>query len=153
MAVEFLLKVKLSNLITNHHDNIRCSLDNYLPPISDPCTPSPCGPFSVCKSQNGHAICSCSVGYIGSPPACRPECVVSSDCSLDKACNNQKCIDPCPGTCGVNARCNVRNHSPICSCPLGYVGDPFVRCFVEDSKKCLLKTMLNCFKTCFVLNS
>lgn len=68
------------------------------------------------------------------PPNCRPECSVSSECSQDKACVNQKCIDPCPGTCGSNARCNVLNHSPICSCPSGYTGDPFVQCIVERSE-------------------
>lgn len=60
---------------------------------------------------------------------------MSSDCTQDKACANQKCIDPCPGTCGINAKCQVINHSPICSCLPDYVGDPFVRCFVEESKK------------------
>lgn len=75
-------------------------------------------------------MCSCVPGYIGSPPTCRPECVVSSECSLDRACVNQKCIDPCPGTCGLGALCQVVNHNPICSCPQRYTGDPFVRCLV-----------------------
>lgn len=119
------------------------SLDDYLPPLSNSCAPSPCGPFSICKSQNGHAICSCLPSFIGSPPACHPECVVSSDCSLDKACSNQKCIDPCPGVCGILARCNVRNHSPICSCPPDYIGDPFIRCLVQESKNYLC-LMLRC---------
>lgn len=110
-----------------------CSIEEYLPPI-DLCHPSPCGPYSECKPSNGHAICSCIITYIGSPPACRPECVVSSDCRQSKACRNQKCIDPCPGTCGINAECQVINHSPICSCLPNFVGDPFIRCFKEDSK-------------------
>jgi hypothetical protein len=74
------------------------------------------------------------VGYIGTPPSCRPECVVSADCPQDKACLNQKCKDPCPGTCGQNARCQVVNHNPICSCPPGHTGDPFNRCFKEECK-------------------
>ena len=45
----------------------------------------------------------------------------------------QKCLDPCPGSCGVLARCSVQNHNPICSCPAGYTGDPFTRC-VEQPK-------------------
>jgi len=57
--------------------------------------------------------------------------MVSSECAQDKACVKQKCIDPCPGTCGSNARCQVVNHNPICSCPPGYNGDPFVRCIKE----------------------
>lgn len=44
------------------------------------------------------------------------------------ACQNQKCIDPCPGTCGIEARCQVINHYAACSCPPGYTGDPFNRC-------------------------
>lgn len=100
----------------------------------NPCQPSPCGPFSQCRVVNGHAVCSCQTNYIGAPPTCRPECTVSTDCAQDKACINQKCRDPCPGTCGLNARCNVINHNPICSCPPGQVGDPFVRCIQEESK-------------------
>jgi hypothetical protein len=41
---------------------------------------------------------------------------------------NQKCKDPCPGTCGQAARCDVINHIPTCSCPEGTSGDPFVFC-------------------------
>lgn len=101
----------------------------------NPCNPSPCGPNSQCKQINGQAVCSCLPDYIGSPPGCRPECVVSSECSLDKACINQKCKDPCPGTCGLNAKCQVINHSPICSCPPGNTGDPFVRCSLLPRKQ------------------
>jgi hypothetical protein len=98
------------------------------PPVTQPCNPSPCGPNSQCREINGQAVCSCLTGYIGSPPTCRPECVVSSECPQNQACNNQKCTDPCPGTCGLQARCNVINHNPICSCPSGFTGDPFTRC-------------------------
>lgn len=59
---------------------------------------------------------------------CRPECKISSECPQDKACINLKCSDPCPGTCGLSARCQVVNHNPICSCLPGFTGDPFLRC-------------------------
>lgn len=95
---------------------------------TNPCLPSPCGSNSQCKDLNGQAVCSCLLGYRGAPPSCRPECVSSSDCTLDKACNNQKCVNPCQGTCGVQAKCQVINHNPICTCPSGYSGDPFTRC-------------------------
>jgi hypothetical protein len=98
----------------------------------DPCRPSPCGPNSQCRAINDHAVCSCQVGFIGTPPSCRPECVVSADCPQDKACVNQKCKDPCSGQCGTNARCNVVNHNPICSCTPGFTGDPFVNCRKES---------------------
>lgn len=96
---------------------------------SNPCNPSPCGPNSQCRNLNDRAVCSCLPTFIGQPPSCRPECVLSSECAQNMACVNQKCIDPCPGTCGFNARCEVINHSPICSCPSGYTGDPFRSCF------------------------
>ncbi|XP_065203536.1 neurogenic locus notch homolog protein 1-like [Planococcus citri] len=99
---------------------------------TDPCIPTPCGPYSVCRQIDSHAACACQKNYIGSPPNCRLECTVNSECLQNKACIEQKCTDPCPGHCGQNARCQVVNHSPICSCPSGYTGDPFVRCIVEQ---------------------
>lgn len=69
-------------------------------------------------------------GFIGNPPTCRPECVTSSECPLNEACVNQKCVDPCPGTCGIAAKCQTVSHNPICSCPSPYTGDPFVRCTI-----------------------
>lgn len=107
----------------------------YAEPIPDPCQPSPCGPYSQCRKVNNVAICACVATYIGSPPNCRPECSVSADCPFDKSCINQKCKDPCPGMCGINARCQVVNHNPICTCIENYNGDPFVRC--ARSKKSL----------------
>lgn len=103
------------------------------PPIvkRDPCNPSPCGPFSQCREQYGSAICTCLSSYIGSPPNCRPECVSNSDCPLHLACSQEKCRDPCPGSCGQGALCRVVNHSPVCVCENGYTGDPFVACRIQ----------------------
>jgi len=95
----------------------------------DVCNPSPCGPNSQCRVNNNQAVCSCLPIFIGSPPACRPECVTSSDCSLVLACMNQKCQDPCPNSCGQHSNCRVIKHNPICSCKNGYTGDPFTVCF------------------------
>ena len=101
----------------------------------DPCDPNPCGPNSNPPQTIGERCeCSCLPGMIGSPPNCRPECVVNSECPQDKACINQKCQDPCPGLCGINAYCRVRNHAPICVCNQGYVGDPFSACQLPPSK-------------------
>ena len=44
----------------------------------------------------------------------------------------QKCLDPCPGSCGVQAVCTVDTHNPICSCSAGFTGDPFTRCLQEQ---------------------
>lgn len=100
----------------------------------NPCFPSPCGPNSQCRVNNEQAVCTCLPEYIGSPPGCRPECVVNAECPSDKACISQKCSDPCPSACGLNTRCVVRNHSPICSCKESFTGDPFTRCIPVFSK-------------------
>ena len=98
------------------------------PEPSDPCSPSPCGPNSECRITEGRPVCSCQPGYYGAPPSCRPECVSNSDCQQSLACINQRCVSPCVGVCGISAKCDVVNHNPICSCPTGYIGDPFSAC-------------------------
>ena len=112
---------------------VSCNQFTLFEPIN-PCDPSPCGPNSRCMTSNDVAVCSCLPGYIGSPPLCQHECVVSSECAPNKACHNQKCIDPCQGTCGSNTKCQVYNHNPVCSCPEGLTGDPFVSCVAESPK-------------------
>lgn len=108
--------------------NIKYILDVKDETPINPCQPSPCGPNSQCREVNKQAVCSCLPNYIGNPPGCRPECTVSSECPQNKACIEQKCSDPCPGVCGLNADCQVINHSPICSCRSQFTGDPFTRC-------------------------
>lgn len=95
-------------------------------PSYSPCDPNPCGSNAVCDN----AICTCIRDYFGDPygSGCRPECTMNTECSPSKACINNKCVDPCPGTCGTQAVCDVSNHIPSCSCPQGYSGDPFVAC-------------------------
>lgn len=110
---------------------------------TDPCKQSPCGPNSQCRVINEQAVCSCLPGYIGASPNCRPECSVSSQCPTNKACFNRKCADPCPGTCGLNSRCETINHSPICSCTPGYTGDPFTVCSELPSKYSMILTVYN----------
>lgn len=113
-------------------------------PQTNPCDPSPCGPYSQCHEVNQHAVCSCQVDFIGMPPNCRPECVVSSECAQDKACLNQQCKTPCAAdVCASNAICKVVNHNPICSCSSGFTGDPFVECNRIESKIFLLSSHLS----------
>ncbi len=101
----------------------------------DPCVPNPCGRYSDCTNNNGSPRCACQEGYTGSPPNCRPECLLSSDCSPHLACIRQKCVDPCVGICGSNAICKVMNHRSICSCPPDFTGDPFVSCNKQAGRK------------------
>lgn len=98
------------------------------PIVTDPCSPNPCGPNSVCRASGTVAHCSCRSAMFEEPPSCRPECHVDSDCPPTLACRNNKCRDPCPGSCGTHAMCRTVSHSPICTCPSHYTGDPFVRC-------------------------
>lgn len=97
------------------------------PPVN-PCDPSPCGPNSICQVRGESPACTCLENYIGQPPNCRPECTINPECTRSLACMNQKCRDPCPGSCGSNALCSVINHNPTCSCQTGYTGDPFQGC-------------------------
>lgn len=106
--------------------------------------PSPCGANAICKEQRGAGSCSCISDYIGNPyEGCRPECSLNSDCPSNQACINNKCADPCRGTCGENAYCQVINHVPSCNCPLGYTGEPFTLCYRAPEtvqRKTLFKT-------------
>lgn len=99
----------------------------------NPCLPSPCGLNAECRNIGGIPSCSCLIGFFGSPPNCKPECVLNTECSNDKACINMKCQNPCLGSCGLSAVCDVVNHVPMCSCPDGYEGDPFVSCSVKKT--------------------
>lgn len=110
-----------------------------LEPVKDiphnPCNPSPCGLNSECRDINGVPSCSCLTNYLGSPPNCHPECVINSECQSNKACVNEKCIDPCPGSCGINSKCMVINHIPICTCYDGYTGNPFDNCYPKPPER------------------
>ena len=98
------------------------------------CYPNPCGPNGLCRpSSGGSFVCSCTSGYFGTP--CRPECTVNTDCPMDRSCLNQKCVDPCPGVCGINAICSVMAHSPKCSCKERFTGNPYSRCYGMDIAK------------------
>lgn len=101
-----------------------------------PCVPSPCGANANCREQNGAGSCTCIEDHFGNPyEGCRPECVLNSDCPTNRACVRNKCQDPCPGTCGQNAECQVVNHLPSCTCIEGYEGDPFRYCVLKQRER------------------
>lgn len=103
------------------------------------------------------AVCSCPPGHSGNPLShcSRAECLDHTECRGDMACRNGVCVNPCAGSCGVNANCEVslaqiysirnlfttvrslqtRNHVPVCSCLRGYTGDPFNSCRLQDPRK------------------
>lgn len=99
-----------------------------------PCIPTPCGPNSQCREVGSTAVCTCLPTYVGRPPSCRPECTINSECAPNAACINERCKDPCIGSCGISAICNVVNHVPICTCDYGLTGDPFSGCYPIPSK-------------------
>ena len=102
----------------------------------DHCIPSPCGLNSQCRIVGSQAACSCLPNNIGRPPNCRPECKINPECPQNLMCINDKCMDPCPGSCGSSTTCMVLKHTPVCQCVAGYTGDPFTGCIsVPTSKK------------------
>lgn len=106
----------------------------------NPCIPTPCGPNSQCRSQNNLGVCTCLPNYIGRPPSCRPECTVNSDCASNLACINEKCKNPCRGSCGYNTDCQVISHQPQCTCHPGFIGDPFSGC--REKPQCKIESPL-----------
>lgn len=111
-----------------------------------PCTPNPCDPSTVCQVYGGQvAMCDPCYGPNGHyNSACHPECLYNSDCPFNLACLSQKCLDPCPGSCGINARCTVVHHEPVCSCPESLTGNPFEHCSPMTRKYSFI------IKFCFV---
>lgn len=111
---------------------------------SNPCVPTPCGPNSNCHTVNEVAVCSCLPNYIGRAPNCRPECMTNSECTRNLACVNERCIDPCIGTCGAYATCSVFNHQAVCRCQDQFTGDPFSACSPIPSKSRNLECQAFC---------
>ena len=118
---------------------------------TDPCRPDPCGRYAQCRNMNGIAACSCLPGYIGTPPNCRPECLIHSECASNLACINEKCRDPCPGACGFGAECSVIMHNAVCRCQPGYEGDPFTGCrrITTSEYPCMLLLLVFSVSSCY----
>ncbi|XP_050512495.1 neurogenic locus notch homolog protein 3 isoform X1 [Diabrotica virgifera virgifera] len=97
---------------------------------STTCTSGTCGQNAQCQVVGGRPVCSCLRGHSGDPLSLcrREECLDDGECRGQLACRGGKCIDPCVGTCGVNANCEARRGVPVCTCPAGYTGDPITSC-------------------------
>lgn len=63
-------------------------------------------------------------------PAVIGQCRLDDDCSIDQACVNGICDDPCAGSCAENSSCTPLYHGAYCICNDGYTGDPFEKCYV-----------------------
>ena len=118
-------------------------LVTYLPATTGPCEKRPCGQNAICKERNNAASCTCIPDYFGDPyVSCQPECLTNSECSLNTACINNKCKNPCIGACSpINAECYVASHKASCNCKHGFTGDPFNRCTPLPSKNQFLLTL------------
>ena len=75
----------------------------------EPCNPSPCGTNAECIPNGDNANCKCPAGYQGDPFVfCKKgECEYDHECDHQLACFDFKCRDPCIGTCGQAAECQV----------------------------------------------
>ncbi|XP_052891339.1 neurogenic locus notch homolog protein 3-like isoform X1 [Anopheles moucheti] len=111
--------------------DVECSSNQYCSQFKCANGCNQCGKGATCARVTNHrAICECPKGYIGSPfTECRPECFGDRDCPAGRpACIYGICKNPCEGACGVNADCNLRGLTPVCSCPRDMTGDPFISC-------------------------
>lgn len=126
----------------------------------NPCAErNPCAGNAECRVSQHRPLCYCPLGWGGDPQtqcykrkrvqlctyidssiftysphvsyANIAECKSDSDCPYDKACYNEKCLNPCthgPTQCGRGADCLAQNHRAHCVCPLGTQGNPLISC-------------------------
>lgn len=92
------------------------------------CAPGACGLNAECDARNHRAVCTCPDGYSGSP-----DVSCSRNLPVLRANPPAPPVDPCfPSPCGDEAECNVRDNRAVCSCPVGYEGDPLSRCIKAE---------------------
>ncbi|KAK9880682.1 hypothetical protein WA026_011918 [Henosepilachna vigintioctopunctata] len=102
-----------------------------------------CGINAVCVMHNHVAVCKCKRGSTGDPnqicqqdtahihvgiclPGGNCKCINNVQCPAHLACVKAICVDLClTGVkCGRKALCRMHNHKPVCTCEVGYTGDP-----------------------------
>lgn len=103
----------------------KCSQNNHCPQHYE-CRGGVCAPAEKCRSND--------------------DCADSESCSVNElAFGQRECRKVCEGpvtSCGLNAVCKPSNHRALCSCPVGYLGDP------TDSKVGCIKKMCSNNKDC-----
>ena len=118
----------------------------------DYCSKKVCHPTAICINKLSGYECICPIEKsIGSPfeePGCRGpnECPNgNSDCPPNAVCElNSRgllmCQNPCErgDSCGVNALCSVSNRQRICSCPVGFQGNP------KDTQRGCVRNLIEC---------
>lgn len=90
-----------------------------------------CGKNALCNVVNHKTICTCPQNTLGDPQEeCKSiECTEDYQCSFDKQCVQNYCINPCSlNACGKNTNCEAINHARSCTCLPGYTGNPILGC-------------------------
>ncbi|XP_026470785.1 neurogenic locus notch homolog protein 1-like [Ctenocephalides felis] len=99
---------------------------------------SKCGENAICSNVVNHrAVCNCPTNYIGDPHhKCRPECYTNSECPYNKpvCVMGGVCHNPCENACGAYANCELRQTTPVCSCPKHMTGNPLIACRVFEKR-------------------
>lgn len=99
----------------------------------NPCElPKSCGKNAECIPTGHVATCRCPARTRGNAQleCVALECIDNNDCSHDKSCVDNHCINPCSlqNICGQRATCTPDNHVGICTCQPGTTGDPHLGC-------------------------
>ncbi|KAK7075250.1 hypothetical protein SK128_022664 [Halocaridina rubra] len=85
---------------------------------------NPCGDNAHCISVEHSAQCQCEPGIVGDPylSCATLGCSSNTNCPSTHACLSGKCVNVCKmnNPCGATQKCNVVNHQPNCSCPVGF---------------------------------
>ena len=94
----------------------------------DECEQYPCHASAKCINLRGSYRCICPHGTAGDPikSGCTTpnHCTMDHDCTKSLACIQNSCTDPCSlADCGLNAICSVVDHTAVCQCQPGYIGD------------------------------
>ena len=129
---------RIDQICHNHKCINPCLVDN------------PCAVNAECRPINHQSSCFCPPGLQGDPYVdCKSvECLINQDCPQDKACIQNRCVNPClhDPPCAPTADCRVRQHSASCVCPPGTIGNPFVLCspreepVVTEVPECVVDT-------------
>jgi hypothetical protein len=109
---------------------------------TDLCLANPCDVGLLCKTVDilplRAVACVCPDGGRVAPDSgCRSppeaECSADSDCALSQMCRRGTCVEACKADpCGQNALCESVDHSSLCVCAPGYIGNPRKECNVES---------------------
>lgn len=98
--------------------------------------PCNCDDNADCFVSNHYPVCTCKTGYARNDNlVCQKlECETNTDCTQDKQCYNNKCVNPCAldNPCAINAECFGYNHLSNCRCFPGLEGNGYQKCqYVE----------------------